>query len=105
MKGESMEYTMTNWERETIIIFNEAEPTADIVTFNKSMIRKLSALCESRPNDASESKTEAQGCRSFTVPKKWIKVNAGMNLSEGQVKALRGRANVFKQGKGRAGTV
>jgi hypothetical protein len=42
---------MTNLERETIILFNEAEDTAEVYTHNKSMIKKLDAMCLSYSND------------------------------------------------------
>lgn len=44
-------------ERETIITFNEKEPTASVYTMNGALIRKLDSLTQSRPDDARRVKT------------------------------------------------
>ena len=40
---------LSNIEKETIVLFNEAEPYAEISTFNGAMKRKLERLTEERP--------------------------------------------------------
>lgn len=77
-----MSYNLTNIERETQINFNEAEQTADVYTYNGALKRRLSELCESRPDEAKHYKTDQYGGMSFTVPKKWIKVNPSRILSD-----------------------
>lgn len=76
---------LTREEQETIVIFNELDKTAKISTFNGSLIRKLSALCESRPDDCTGTKVNEIGEAFFTVPKRYIKVNATRILSEEQL--------------------
>ena len=39
-----MDYNLTKQERETVIVFNEAEKTAEVYTCSQSMIRKMDAL-------------------------------------------------------------
>lgn len=82
-----MAYNLTNEERETIILFNEADGTADITTFNGALTRKLTKLCKDRPDECSGHPT-TDGEYAFTVPKKWIKVNAGPTYTEEQKAAL-----------------
>lgn len=79
-------------EQETIILFNEAEATASVYTYNGALKRKLSGLCEARPEEARQTKDDGTGGLTFTVPKRWIKVNAGPILTDEQRQALRERA-------------
>lgn len=41
---------LTKLEQETIILFNEAEPTAEVYTYNDRLINKLDKLCEAYPD-------------------------------------------------------
>lgn len=83
-----MPYNLTNVERETVINFNEAEQTADVYTYNGALKRRLSKLCESRPDEVKHEKTDQYGGMSFTVPKSWIKVSATRIPSEKQLASL-----------------
>ena len=73
--------SLSKYEKETLISFNEDEGTADIQTYNGSLKRKLLSLCESRPDEAKHVQTDQHGGMYFTVPKKWVKVNATKILS------------------------
>jgi len=77
-----MAYKLSNTEKETIISFDEASGTADINTYNKSLIRKLDRLCSTRPDEVKCTDTNRFGGKDYTVPKKWIKVNASRILDE-----------------------
>lgn len=74
-------------ERETIILFNEAEATASVYTYNGVLKRKLTGLCAERPQEARQTKDDGRGGLTFEVPKRWIKVNAGIVLTEEQRRA------------------
>lgn len=74
-------------ERETVILFNEAEATASIYTYNGALKRKLMGLCAERPQEARQTKDDERGGLTFEVPKRWIKVNAGIVLTEEQRQA------------------
>lgn len=74
-------------ERETIITYNEAEPTANVYTMNGALICKLDGLARSRPDAARRVKTYSDGAQEYVVPKKWVKVNAGPVLTDAQRKA------------------
>lgn len=84
-----MSYILSNSEQETIISFNESESTANISTFNGSLIRKLSELCKTRPTEITGKEPNEIGEAEFTVPKKWVKVNAGPTLSDEQRAQIR----------------
>lgn len=71
-------------EQETVILFNEAEASASVYTYNGTLKRKLSGLCSTRPEEARQTKDDGRGGLTFEVPKRWVKVNAGMILTEEQ---------------------
>lgn len=71
-------------ERETIITFNEKDPTASVYTMNGALIRKLDSLTQSRPDDARRIKTYPDGAQEYEVPKKWVKVQPPRGYSEEQ---------------------
>jgi len=89
-----MGYNLTKEEQETIINLNEAESTASVTTFNGVLIRKLVALCETRPNDASYKGPDQNGEYAFIVPKSWIKVNPSRIISDAlkEAKVIHGKA-------------
>ncbi len=81
-------------ERETIICYNEAEQTASVYTHNRALRRKLEQLAQERPTECRLEKISCDGqAVDYIVPKQWVKVNAGRQLTEGQRAALveRGR--------------
>lgn len=71
-------------ERETIITFNEKEPTASVYTMNGALIRKLEGMAQSRADDARRIKTYPDGAQEYEVPKKWVKVQPPRVYSEEQ---------------------
>lgn len=73
---------MTRLEQETIINFNEAEPTATIYTHNGALTRKLEALADQRPAEVKRGRIFSDGGREYIVPKRWVKVNAGLILTQ-----------------------
>ncbi len=91
-----MPYKLTGYERETHILFNEEERTAHISTFNGTLIRKLTALCESRPDETTGKGPDQNGEYAFTIPKKWIRVNASLVMTDEQKqeRSERGKRNI-----------
>ena len=65
---------LSNMERETILLFNEAEPTASVYTFNPALQKQLAALCRTHPNQVSMTYKGSQGAIDFQIPKKWIRI-------------------------------
>lgn len=66
-------YKRTAIERETIINYNNEEDTANVYTWHKSLINKLSNLLDER--DDIQCKYSDEECATFIVPKSWIKVS------------------------------
>ena len=50
---------LTNYERETVILFNEAEGTAIVNTANSALSRRLAELAESRPGEVIFKKKQS----------------------------------------------
>ena len=71
-------------EQETIINFNEAESTATVYTHNGALVRKLEGLADQRPDEVKRDRVFPDGGREYTIPKRWVKVNASRILSEEQ---------------------
>lgn len=82
--------TLTNQERETIIVFNEADDSAIVDTCNRAWINKLDKLvsCNSK---IVEDRTDEFGKR-YIMPKSWIKVRAPREISEQERAVLKQRA-------------
>lgn len=85
--------TLTSQEKETIICFNEAEPIAEVFTYNGRMLRELSKLAEDRPNEAQHISDNGTGGSTYRVPKKWVKIRASRILTEEQRTAAVERAH------------
>lgn len=88
-------------EQETVIIFNEEEKTASVYTNNGKLKRKLYGLREQRGDEVQDVSEDSRGGVTFIVPKKWIKVNPSVILTEAQrqERAERARARFSKKYK------
>ncbi len=64
---------LSNLEKESIVLFNEAETDAEVYTYNPALQRRLLTLCETHPEQARKIETSG-GALAFKIPKKWIKV-------------------------------
>ena len=83
--------SLSGIEQETIVNFNEAETSASVYTFNGSFKKKLRVLSEDFPQDVICERIDEYGGATYSMPKKWIKINAPKILSEEQKTALRER--------------
>ena len=80
---------LTNYERETIINFNEGEDTASVYTHNKALRRRLELLAQERPEECQLYKvTHWDEAVEYYIPKRWLKINPTRILSEAQREAL-----------------
>lgn len=86
-------------EQETIITFNEKDPTASVYTMNGALIRKLDSLTQSRPDDARRVKTYPDGAQEYEVPKKWVKVSPPRILSDAQREAALKNAEAARKAR------
>lgn len=76
--------SLSRYEQETIILFNEEESTASVYTYNGRLKRRLESLCTDRSSDVRQTKDDGRGGLTFEIPKKWVKVNPSRILSEAQ---------------------
>ena len=90
---------LDKYERETIINFNEAEPTASVYTFNRSLQSKLNKLLSSNPDISLKYSDEERA--EYIVPKKWIKVSPPrqINLTDEQRAAAAERLSASRAKK------
>lgn len=88
---------LTNYEKETIILYNDAEEKAEVYTCNKSLISKLDKLCEKNPMMARVK--EEPHSKTYTFPKKWVRIQAPPTYTDETRKkmALRAKANLHKK--------
>ena len=78
---------LTRAERETIILYNEEEQTAEVYTCNEAMKRKLTKLHEDGTEGITFVRSDEYNV-TYTVPKKWVKINPPRILSEAQRQVL-----------------
>lgn len=90
---------LTNIERETIAIFNEAERTASVYTHNEALKRQLLELCQSHPEQVRQTADNGRDGLTFEMPKKWLKVSPPRVLSPAQ-RAVLERMNQNKRNEG-----
>lgn len=91
----------SQYERETIINFNEEEKTASIYTFNQSLMKKLKKLAQDRPDECLLKLDGPEDAASFLVPKKWVHVKppAKYNLTDEQKQERAERMRKIQQEK------
>lgn len=75
-----MSTTLSLYERETIINFNEAESIAGIYTHNIALSNKLLKLSRTEPD--LRIIRRSNDMLEVEVPKKWIRVSPPKKLSE-----------------------
>jgi len=84
---------LPNIERETIILFNEAEPTAEIEVYSQKLKRRLEQLRTERPAHIQLTR-QYKYSSSYIIPKSWIRINPSRVLSEEEKQK---RRDVLKQ--------
>lgn len=77
---------LSNYERETVILYNQEEPHATCNTYDRSLIRRLDALVQE--NEAITVLREGDGWKEYQFPRKWVKVRAPRKLSDEQRQEL-----------------
>ena len=92
---------LTNVERETIILFNEAEPTANVYTCNARLRNKLNAMIEKGTEGVLFVKSDNYSA-TYTVPKRMVTINAprlSRPMTEEQKEKARQRMKLINQKK------
>ena len=85
------------YERETIINYNEGEPTASVYTHNRALRRTLDKLAQERPEDCRVDRVGHEGdATDYIIPKAWVKIRPPRIASEAQKAASRAAAEKAK---------
>ena len=63
---------LSKYEEETVVLYNEAEPTASVYTHDPKLIDKLKRLSEKYPDKVIFEKASSSGGVTYTVPKKCV---------------------------------
>ncbi len=83
---------LTRVERESILTFNEQDPSASVYTHSAALIRKLDTLAADRPEECRRVRVCLDGqAAEYELPKGWIKVSPPRYVSEDQKEAARER--------------
>ena len=67
---------LTPAERETIILYDEAEDTASVYTYDHKLIEKLKRLHEKYPDQIYPENPVRHGAFSYIVPKRCVCIRA-----------------------------
>ena len=95
-------YTLSKYEQETIISFNEDEKIASVYTYNKAMIKKLDNVCLKFPDLFQVDKEDLYGkhlSKTYKIPKKYISVRMPKSLSDEQKIASAEKAKNMRKAK------
>lgn len=74
--------SVTRYEQETIINYNQEEKTASVYTHDPSLMRKLDTAIEN--GETVTLKREGDGWKEYEIPKKFVKVRFPRKLSDEQ---------------------
>ena len=83
-----MPIKLTNVEKETVLNYNEAESTASVYTHNEVLKRQLLELCQTHPEQVSQTADNGWGGLTFELPKKWLKVSPPRKPTPAQLEVL-----------------
>lgn len=91
---------LSRYEMETIISYNDEEKTASVYTHNRSLLRKLAAMAEERPDECKLIRTNHEELAAeYIIPKRWVKVRMTRILTDEQMQAARDRAATYGFGR------
>lgn len=77
-----MKCRLTKYEKETIILYNEAEPTANIYTYNKALQNRLAKFSRENPDCAKLITNYPCGAVAYEVDKKRLSIRFTAPYSE-----------------------
>ena len=67
--------SLTNIEKETILLFNEAEPNIEIYTHNKRLMNRVRKFYSEHPNEVIEIRDEGDAVTATLIKKRvWINI-------------------------------
>lgn len=91
---------MTRAEKETIITFNEEEDVAIVYTYNGRVKREIERAIESSGDGAARVvEKNKDGSAEYVIPKKWVKVRGGRNMTEEQKEKMEERGRKLAEAR------
>ncbi len=81
--------TLTKYEKETIINYNEGEQEASIYTFNADLKRRLAEFSQKYPNLCKLEKSTAEGGVTYVMDKSRLSIRLVPPYSEERLAAAR----------------
>lgn len=85
---------LTKYEKETIILTNEADDFYELYTFNSALKKKLAAYAKRHPDLCSLRETTKEGSATFVVDKARLSLRLTEPYSEARKQAAREKAKV-----------
>jgi len=82
-----MGYVLSNYERETIINYNDGDNLGSVYTCNKALMRKLDKYCKQRP-DIYKLVEKDEVSKTYEFPKKLVKFRLPRILSKKEKERL-----------------
>ncbi len=86
---------LSRYEKETVILYNEAETEASVYTHNPKLKEKLKRLSKKYPDQITFQSSNCIGGMTYTVPKRCVLIREP--YSEERRRAERERANTAKR--------
>ena len=83
---------LTRYEKETIILTNEADDFYEVYTFNSALKKKLAAYARRHPNLCSLKETTKEGSSTYVVNKARLSLRLTEPYSEARKQAAREKA-------------
>ena len=80
-------------ERETIILFSDADETASVYTHDKRLIKKLDSLCRKCPDEIRMERKPAHGAHFYVVPKACVSVREPFSRERREAASKRAKEN------------
>ena len=82
-----MSYKLTNYERETIITYNDGDKIASVYTCNKTLQKRLSGYCSKRPDIFKLEEADLPS-KTFTFPKRLVIIRLPRIMSDQEKEKL-----------------
>lgn len=88
--------SLSAYERETVITYNDDEKEAIVYTCNAALRRKLESISADRPDECKLAR-QNEFYVEYTLPKKWVKIHPSRILSGEQKAEYAERAKRLSQ--------
>lgn len=85
---------LTKYDKETTITYNNAEPNAEIFTYDRKLITKL------KKKNIKMTEVNEDGSIMCIIPKSWIKISTPRNLTEASRLKFAERAKIMGKKNG-----